>query len=271
MRKIWRRGLRWFFIIILGVVLYYALYFIFRRPPATQPHLIAHRGDSQHAPENTLAAFRSAIAAGADWLEFDVQMTKDGALVVIHDETVDRTTNGSGPVRELTLAEIRALDAGNGQQVPTFAEAIALAKQAGVKILPEAKSPHLYPGLEAAMLQILAEVDYLDKTAIQSFNPQTLETLKTLNPNLIVCPLYGPGQFKWAGPQPGQATIVCPMAEMVILFPWKLNQARAEGKEVFVWFGLIEHPLTMRLLLAMGADGLMVDDPVALAEILSGQ
>ena len=268
MRSIWRHGWRWFFTIVLFVVLYYVLYFIFRRPPAAQPQLIAHRGDSKHAPENTLTAFRRAIEAGADWLEFDVQMTKDGALVVIHDETVDRTTNGSGAVRDMTLAEIHALDAGSGQQVPTFEEVIALAKETEIKILPEAKSPHLYPSLEGKMLETLTGLNYLDKSAIQSFNPQTLETIKSLNPEAKVCPLYGLWQFQWTGPQPGEANTICPMAEMVILIPWKLNQARAEGKQVFVWFGAIEHPLVMRLLLAMGADGLMVDDPSALAEIL---
>ncbi len=85
---------------------------------------------------------------GVDWLEFDVQMTKDGALVVIHDETVDRTTNGTGAVRDLTLEEIRSLDAGQGEKVPTFEEVVQLAKTNGVKILPETKSPEFYPGIE---------------------------------------------------------------------------------------------------------------------------
>ncbi|MDH5508339.1 MAG: glycerophosphodiester phosphodiesterase family protein, partial [Anaerolineae bacterium] len=89
---------------------------------ASTPQLIAHRGGKTYQPENTLAAFKQAIADGVDQLEFDVQMTKDGVLVVIHDEEVDRTTNGSGLVADLTLAEIQALDAGGGERVPTFAE-----------------------------------------------------------------------------------------------------------------------------------------------------
>jgi len=253
-------------LVLFGLlVLYYSLYFIFRRALPEYPRLVAHRGDSKHAPENTLAAFQSAIAIGADRLEFDVQMTRDGALVVIHDETVDRTTNGTGAVKELTLAEIRALDAGNGQQVPTFEEVVALAKESETGIMPEIKSPHLYPGIEAKIVRAIEAAGYVDKTFVQSFNPQSLVTIKALNPSIMRCRLHGPGQFNLSR----QTDIVCPMAEMVILYPWMLRQAQAAGQPVFVWFGFIEHPWVMRLLLAMGVDGLMVDDPQALAEILN--
>src|SRR6185295_11448303 len=99
------------------------------------PLIIAHRGDSAHRPENTLASFASALEVGADLVELDVQLTRDGEVVVIHDVTVDRTTNGSGDVRQMTLAEVRALSAGyperfgpeyEGERVPTLAEALNL-------------------------------------------------------------------------------------------------------------------------------------------------
>ena len=125
-------------------MLNYGVYLILRGPLPLDPQLIAHRGGAAYAPENTLAAFRRGIVDGADWLEMDVQMTKDGALVVIHDETVDRTTNGRGQVGDLTLAQIRALDAGQGERVPTFDEVLALVKKSGVGLMPEAKSAHLY-------------------------------------------------------------------------------------------------------------------------------
>jgi len=268
-KRRFRPGCGWFIALLLLPLAYYGLYFILRRPLPENPQLLAHRGGPVHAPENTLAAFRNAIAIGADWLEMDVQVTKDGELVVIHDETVDRTTNGSGAVRDLTLEEIRALDAGNGEQVPTFEEVITLAKEAGVRIMPEAKSPGLYPGLEAKMVEAIVEADYVDMTLIQSFEPQALETIKALNPDIQVCPLYGIGQFDLGRAQPGQADTVCPMAEMVVLYPWMLRQAHAEGYRAFVWFGVIENPLVMRVILALGADGLMVDNPLALADILN--
>ena len=84
-------------------------------------------------------------------------MTKDGALVVIHDTTVDRTTNGSGPLADFTLAELRALDAGNGEHVPTLDEVLELAKQAGRGVFVELKSPQLYPGIEEKLADVLAK------------------------------------------------------------------------------------------------------------------
>src|SRR2546427_13260436 len=101
------------------------------------PLIIAHRGDSAHVPENTLAAFAAALEEGADLVEFDVQLTKDGQVAVIHDATVARTTTGLGRVRDLTLAAIRALSAGypsrladahRGERIPAIAETLAMLK-----------------------------------------------------------------------------------------------------------------------------------------------
>jgi glycerophosphoryl diester phosphodiesterase len=255
-------------VLLLLPLLYYGLYFVRRGALPANPQLIAHRGGPAYAPENTLAAFRQTIALGVDWLEMDVQMSQDGALVVIHDETVDRTTDGAGRITDLTLEQIRSLDAGNGEPVPTFEEVIALAKEAGIGILVEIKSPHLYPGIEAKVAQAVIETDYVDQSIIQSFEPQALNTIHALNPDLQLCALYGLWDLSLSGPQPGQANWVCPMAEMVVLNPWLIKQAHAEGRQAFVWFGFIEHPLVMRFILALGADGLIVDDPAALARIL---
>jgi glycerophosphoryl diester phosphodiesterase len=254
--------------LLLLLLLNYGVYLILRGPLPLDPQLIAHRGGAAYAPENTLAAFRRGIIEGDDWLEMDVQMTKDGALVVIHDETVDRTTNGRGQVGDLTLAQIRALDAGQGERVPTFDEVLALVKKSGVGLMPEAKSAHLYPGIETKMVQAVVEADYVDETVIQSFQPQALDTIHALNPNVQLCALYGLWQFRLSGTQPGQARIVCPMAEMVLLNPWQLKQAHVEGRQVFAWFWILEHPVVMRLLLTLGVDGLIVDDPAALRNIL---
>jgi len=256
-------------LLVIGFPLfYYGLYFVFRGPLPSDPQFIAHRGGRIHKPENTLAAFQHAIDTGVDWIEMDVQQTKDGELIVIHDETVDRTTDGTGRVEDLTLEEIRALDAGNGEMVPTFAEVIALAKDNNVGILPEAKSPHLYPGIGMKMVEAIVANGYVEKAVIQSFDPGTLENIQKINPDINVCPLYGLWKLDISNPQPSQARTLCPMAEMIILNPWMIRQAHIEGRKVFVWFGVIEHPLTMRLMLTLGADGLMVDDPVALAEVL---
>jgi glycerophosphoryl diester phosphodiesterase len=250
-------------ILILVLLVYYGVQILLRTPALTAPQIIAHRGGSANAPENTLAAFRNAITQGVDWLEFDVQMTKDGALVVIHDETVDRTTDGTGAVRDLTLEQIRSLDAGQGEKVPTFEEVLELAKTNGVKILPETKSAHLYPGVEEKMLQSLQQANYLDQTVIQSFEADSLEKLAHLNPQAKLCALYGLWKFTVSSP-PGDAQYVCPMAEMVLLNPGMIRQAHREGRQVFIWFELIENPFGLSFMRFFGADGLIVDDPTSL-------
>jgi len=179
-----RRGRGCLLLIILIPLVYYGLYFVFRGPLPSNPQFLAHRGGRVYEPENTIAAFQHAIDTGADWIEFDVQQTKDGKLVVIHDETVDRTTDGTGRVEDMTFEQIRVLDAGNGEQIPTFEEIIAFAKENGVGILPEAKSPHLYPGIEMNMVDALVANDYVQETVIQSFTPDTLENIKKINQNI---------------------------------------------------------------------------------------
>ena len=192
-------------------------------------------------------------------------MTIDDELVVIHDESVDRTTNGMGEVRDLTSDQIRALDAGNGEQVPTFEEVVRLAKMNRVKILPETKSAHLYPGIESKLLQVLEKLDYIDQTVVQSFEPASLDTLHRLHPDLKFCALYGLWQFDIRNP-PANSQFICPMAEMVLLFPSMIRQAHMEGRQVFVWFGVLENPLMFRAMRFFGADGLISDDPLLLMQ-----
>lgn len=260
-----KRAVRYLIILVIVLLVYYGVQILLRTPPLTSLQNIAHRGGPKYAPENTLAAFQKSIDEGLDWLEFDVQMTKDGVLVVIHDETVDRTTNGTGTVRDLTLEQIRALDAGQGEKVPTFEEVVELAKSNGVKILPETKSAHLYPGMEEKMLQILEQATYLDQTVIQSFESDSLDKLHRLSPRANLCALYGLWQFSVSVPS-GDAQYVCPMAEMVILNPWIIHQAHMDGRHVFIWFGVIENPFTLRIMRFFGADGLILDDPILMKE-----
>lgn len=124
---------------------------------------IAHRGASGHAPENTMAAFEKAFEMKADYIEIDVQMTKDGELIAIHDTTVNRTTNGTGSVGDYTLEEIQQLDAGSwfgqefvGERIPTFEEIIDTYR-GKIGLLIELKSPELYPGVEEKVAEALME------------------------------------------------------------------------------------------------------------------
>ena len=227
-----------------------------------KPKLIAHRGGPKYAPENTLAAFRNAVTLGVDGYEFDVQMTKDGALVIMHDETVDRTTNGSGAVKDLTLAQIRALDAGRGEPPPTFQESLDLARSTGVWMLVEIKSPHLYPGVEAKVMNALTAADYLSRTLIMSFDWKSLETVRWLSPAANIGALYDEKMLT-VSKAPAGAQYACPLADLALLNPFMIGQAHRQGRQVFAWFWKTENPLMYRLLNALGVDGLIADDPAA--------
>ncbi|MGI8869608.1 MAG: glycerophosphodiester phosphodiesterase [Mycobacteriales bacterium] len=124
-----------------------------------RPLVVAHRGDAHRAPENTLAAFRAAHEAGADAIELDVQLTADGVPVVVHDELLDRTTSGTGPVRALTWSRIRELDAGSwfdpryaGEWVPALAEVVAWAAETGMRLLVEPKTSPVFDTAAASAL-----------------------------------------------------------------------------------------------------------------------
>src|SRR5690606_3846906 len=131
--------------------------------PFPPPHfgIIGHRGVSQIAPENTLAAFRAARATGLNWIEFDVQLSKDGELVVIHDDLLDRTTDGKGLVQDLTLEALKLLDAGKwfgeqfaGEQIPTLQEVLPLLIEEGLHANIEMKIPD---GSDLVYLQKMAK------------------------------------------------------------------------------------------------------------------
>ncbi|WP_067560667.1 glycerophosphodiester phosphodiesterase [Halofilum ochraceum] len=170
---------------------------------------IAHRGASGSAPEATRPAFEQAVAAGADYLEMDIQMSRDGHLVAIHDTDLDRTTDGSGRVGEHTLAELKALDAGSwfnrahpGQADPAYAgvqlltlDEILEAFGTDRRYYIETKSPELYPGVEEKLIETLEAHDLIQhrNVVLQSFSAESLKTLKALNANV---PLI---QLLWYG------------------------------------------------------------------------
>lgn len=229
--------------------------------------IAAHRGGAALAPENTPEAFRNAARIGADWIEFDLHRTSDGVLVVMHDDTVNRMTNGQGFIKDMTWEQIRALRLVNGEQVMSFAEIIAFARERNMGILPELKSTDYYPGMEIQALELVRDAGYLDKTIFLSFQWDVLENLKEAEPAARVAPLYGLYQWDLSKPLPANAEIVAPMAEMVLINPWMIQQAHAAGRQVWVWFGPLDRPAVYRLALELGVDGLIVNDPVAAMRI----
>ncbi|MFF8033849.1 MULTISPECIES: glycerophosphodiester phosphodiesterase [unclassified Streptomyces] len=168
-----------------------------------RPVVVAHRGASAYAPENTLAAVDKAAALGIDWVENDVQRTKDGELVVLHDDSLRRTTDveevfpGRAPwtVRDFTAAEIARLDAGSwfgpayaGARVPTLEQFVRRVERHGQKLLLEIKHPQLYPGVERQILKVLGNGGWLDRRhvkhrlIVQSFGADSVRAVHDLEP-----------------------------------------------------------------------------------------
>ena len=152
--------------------------------------ILAHRGASGHAPENTLEAFRLAMEMGADGFELDVLVTKDGELVVIHDENVKRTTNGEGLIKDMTLAELKELDACKGMEayrgarIPTLAEVYELVKDTNHIVNVEIKTDnYFYPEIEKKCLALTKEMGMEDRVIFSSFNHYTLVKLHELDPD----------------------------------------------------------------------------------------
>lgn len=209
--------------------------------------VIGHRGARSIAPENTLASIRAAGGCGADLVEVDVRLTKDGILVVIHDDSVDRTTNGSGKVEEMTLEEIRGLDAGCGERVPTLAEAARLAEELDLAIVVEMKEV----GLEDLVVRELAG----RRAIVTSFFHQSVREVKELGglkTGIIISslPINPVDLALWA-----EADSIFPRLTDPNLF----IRAHRAGIEVYPW--TINDPDQVRWLNRLGADGVVTDDP----------
>ena len=266
--------------LMLGVLLIAVaglpLYWLSRPQVANaRVQVLAHRGASAYAPENTLAAFRLAIAQRADWLELDVQQTKDGHLVVFHDLRIDRTTNGQGNLRDLTLEQVRALDAGSwfgsqfaGEKVPTFEEVVALAREQGIRIFPEIKDPRFYPGIEERMAAVISANDYEDSTIVQSFDMGSLERLRQANPRLKMAALYTATAPLRGEPPPG-VTVIGPPWEIVTVDPGIVRDAHAAGREVVVWS--VDSTIPLRPLLDAQVDGIITGRPDVIRAVLEGR
>ena len=149
--------------------------------------VVAHRGWSAQAPENTLAAIAAAVGAGAGGCEFDVYRSRDGVVVLMHDKTVDRTTDGTGKVTDLPLARLKTLDAGSwkgarftGEKIPTLEEALNLLKGTGCTAVVEIKME----GISRKVIDAIRAAGMVEEAAIIAFNPTVVKEVRTLEPDL---------------------------------------------------------------------------------------
>ncbi len=147
--------------------------------------ITGHRGALGTEPENTLRSFRRAVADGCDEIELDLRVTADGELVIMHDATVDRTTSGTGAVEELTLAELRALDAGLGEQVPTWAETVAAID---VRFQAEVKAEAAVPLLAQSLK---SDPALAERTLVTSFHPEILLAVREAFPDVTTGHIFG--------------------------------------------------------------------------------
>jgi len=234
------------------------------------PLFIAHRGHSACYPENTLAAFNGAIDAGAHMIELDVCLSKDRHLVVIHDETVDRTTNGTGAVKALSMDQLDRLDAGswfdprfNTERLPTLTQVLDAAKGhllVNIEIKPEAfEADGPTDAVERQVLSLVREKNMLDEVLVSSFEWQMLENLRKLEPGIALGLLAeAPADerlihwyqringFSWH-------------PDFRVLTRQQVDSLHDLGARVFPY--AVDGRIDSLGMLAMGVDGLIVDDP----------
>ncbi|MFC5603777.1 glycerophosphodiester phosphodiesterase [Sporosarcina koreensis] len=187
---------------IIGACLFLLVGFNDQTKKVHNPNLlsIAHRGASGLAPENTRAAFQKAVELRADYLEFDVHLSKDGELIIMHDDKIDRTTNGSGYIKDMTLEELKTLDAGGafgeeflGEPIMTLNELLEeFYSQIGLLI--ELKNPKSYPGMEEKVVSLLMGYDDLSSIIIQSFDVDSMRKIHTILPEIEVAILVHPSE-----------------------------------------------------------------------------
>ncbi|MFC4104310.1 glycerophosphodiester phosphodiesterase [Paenibacillus xanthanilyticus] len=239
--------------------------------------VIAHRGASGYAPENTMAAFELAVEMKADYLELDVHLSKDGELVVLHDETLERTTDGAGMVKERTWAELSALDAGGkfdpayaGERIPLLRE--VLDRYAGrIGILIELKKTALYPGIEEKLAELIEDYDVAARALqagqaspimIQSFDRESVRLLAKRLPDIPRAVLIHPDEHPLS---PSTLADLATYADYIncyfeVLDRKLIRDIHALDRKVMAW--TLRDEREMERIARLGVDGIITDYPV---------
>jgi glycerophosphoryl diester phosphodiesterase len=225
-------------------------------PALAQPTVVAHRGGARLAPENTMQAFHNALALGADAIELDLHLCADGELVVIHDDTLNRTFQRPGQVTQMTADELAAVG------VPRLNEVLKLPK---VQFYLEIKHPHgaRHEGIEAKLVQALEQHQCLERSVVISFDEESLRRLRQLNPRLSTGYLFGhsvpPAQWQSLG-----VTHLGPHFRLVD--KEFVDNAHLSGLKVNVW--TVNEEADLRAMLKTGCDAITTDVPDKLLQLL---
>lgn len=237
-----------------------------------RPLLIAHRGASAVAPEHTIPAYEAAIRAGADALELDVRPSADDQLVVIHDATLDRTTNGRGAVHAHTVRELKRLDAGRwfgrafrGQRIQTLSEVLERFRDRAAFGIELEGGSDFYPGIEERLVGLLQIYGVTDRTLVVSHDHDALVRCRALDPDVrtgavVVGRLLDPATLA----PPGALNAVSLRADLVT--EQDVAACRAAGLECYVW--VVNDPAAARRLAEWGVTGIVTDRPDLLRPVL---
>jgi glycerophosphoryl diester phosphodiesterase len=251
--------------------------------------IIAHRGLSGLAPENTLAAFRAAIECGADRIELDVHLSKDGVPVVIHDADLDRTTNGAGPVVAATLEELRRLDAGAwfsprfaGERIPTLEETLELLcgtigvnveikEEAVQRMGPAGARGEAQDGVEVKVARALARPGRRDSVIVSSFEPLALERLRAIAPEIPLevlhnDPSHPPGRSELERARELGARALNVWRDELLERPELVSDARALGLGIKVY--TVDEPADLERFLRLGVAGIFTNRPDVLRSLV---
>lgn len=240
--------------------------------------VIAHRGASAYFPENTLVSFEGAMKGGADMIELDVQLTRDGEVVVFHDETIDRCTDGRGTIGGHTLAELKKLDAGSwfhprfaGTRIPTLAEVLDLCRDriaVNIEIKTEAVTDLVAGGIEEKTLDLVVGYGMRGHVYYSSFDPRAIGHLKTLDRGVPVAVLYERGHYGSRLPSAivemlGADAFNCSRRDLGRR--WRVDLAR---HTIPVYIYTVNDRKRMARFIDRGVSGLITNNPDVLREVV---
>jgi glycerophosphoryl diester phosphodiesterase len=239
--------------------------------------IIAHRGASAVAPENTLAAFKEAIRVGADMIELDVRLSSDGAMMVFHDQDLSRTTDGNGPVEKRRLAELRELDAGSwfsdefiGEGIPTLEEVIQTIFPSRIELCIEIKidpgREELRDKLVTDTLEIIESTRFQDRTTIVSFDRESISLSKAICPEIRNGLIFHREEVWTECEEEGYAGIDALSVCWNIVTAPRVAAAHRAGRKVIAW--TIDREEELNLILPLSVDALASNNPEWLIEAL---
>jgi len=258
----------------VSTVFIFILLLIMVRSEKSDIKIIAHRGGSNLAPENTMAAFQNALNLGVDMIEIDIEQTIDSVVVVIHDTKVDRTTNGKGKVDSLTYSYIKTLDAGSwydsrfkGEKISTLEEVLQAVNGKATVLIEIKSGDELYPGIEKRTVEAIQHFNAHSWTIVQSFNKKTVERVKILDNKIVTYYLLGRNFMSYYHSLQAKIKknkIQEFLYDGIAVHYSMLNAASVDsvkqmGLGVFTW--TVDEEDDMTKMIEFGVDGIITDSP----------